>query len=141
MSRIAASTIAPIPRAIAHPRDDILPETLLVNVLDMASSPYCSYFGTFEGLHELDMNTSAHSTRTVTQGCVSPPVPQSTPVPPDEVPRSTGWTKWPHATAPDVPVSRSGGGVLPPPSTLLPVLQGSSLRRFPFPRTRPYPVM
>jgi hypothetical protein len=25
---------------MAHPRDDILPETLLVNVLDMASSPY-----------------------------------------------------------------------------------------------------
>jgi hypothetical protein len=31
--------MAPMPRASAHPRDDILPETLLVSVFDMASSP------------------------------------------------------------------------------------------------------
>src|SRR5919106_4780740 len=52
MSRIAASTIAPTPRAIAHPRDDILPETFPVMVLDMASSPCCSYVGMYEGLVE-----------------------------------------------------------------------------------------
>src|SRR4029453_12476989 len=35
---MAASTTAPMPRAIAHPRDDILPETLPVKVLDIVIS-------------------------------------------------------------------------------------------------------
>src|SRR3970282_219297 len=66
---MAAMTIAPIPSAIAQPRDVIRPDTLLVNVLDMASSPSCcSYFGTFEGLHEtFDVCPADHSTRTAMQ--------------------------------------------------------------------------
>ncbi len=45
MRRIVASTIAPSPSAIAHPRDETLPETFVENVLDMTSSLGGAYDG------------------------------------------------------------------------------------------------
>src|SRR6476659_8321325 len=62
-----------MPRAIAHPRDDILPETLPVKVLDMGSllaapqgpRSYRPYVGTVGGLHEgFGVPTKHHPGRT-----------------------------------------------------------------------------
>src|SRR3990170_456380 len=64
MSRIAASTTAAAPTAIAQLRDDILPETLLVSVLDMASSLLAALISARSGDYISQAErTSFHETR------------------------------------------------------------------------------
>src|SRR3970282_1338445 len=113
---MAAMTIAPIPSAIAQPRDFIRPETLLVNVLDMASSPSCcSYFGTFEGLHEtFDADRRPHSVRTAMQTEGSSPTARNVSL---GVPAPENWTmltKCPHmSNLARCPATPSGCGSSP----------------------------